>query len=489
MLDDATVEAIAGDQFPHLMAIRNRWAIYRNEIAGPLRVQDNTLDPTVVPVNDNLILPTLRTFIVKGRSYLMGRGFQVEIGKQSGGGADEWLDALQRRNMYRQKLLNQATNGAVAGHNFVKFNPDPSNTKSLAHRLTVLDPANVTPLWSADDHEDIWAYRIRLSTVDRATNRPMLHQQDIVRADNGESWEIREYVAKLPADAIDGDGNYVPRKDQRFQWTELAEKQVVWPFPWAPIFHCQNLPAPNQVWGESDIEGGVDALSYGLTRIASNTNRIIRHHAHPKTIAKGVELAEWDNSIDGVTMVPEDADVYNLEMQSDLGATLSFFETLLDLLHEAARVPRIATGKVDGIGNLSSLAMQILYGPLLEATEDKRSTYGPMQEQMFERVLEYAGFDIAGDIVTVQFPNPLPKDEKADAEASEARERAGFSQRTEIERLGGDPETEFANRLEEQALNPDMFGIGDRLDEQAQDMAPDTVSDDTTADTEAAPDN
>lgn len=458
MLEDSVIDAIVGDDFTRLVSNRNRWDIYEGNLKLPLKVDEES------GANDNILLPILRTFIQKSRSFLFGKPFSLDFGSLAGGDADQWLSEMMRRNRYRSLALKQATNGGVTGDNIVKFIPDPTDVKSLKHRFAVMDPSNVRAVWEPDDHEDIWAWIVQTNTV-RRDGRPVMRRDEWIRNDQRTSWEWARYEAELSKTDFDKHGNYVPRKDQRFRWSQIIKPQR-WDYAWAPFFHCQNLPAPNCFHGESDIENAVQNLSDALVRIASNTGKTIRHFAHPKTVALGVNTNEWDNAI-GKPFVSEneDAKVFNLEMQSDLSSTLQFFELLLEMLHEAARIPRVATGKIDNIGQLSGLALKILYGPLLELTSDKEVTYGDMQIEMFERVLEYGKFDVPDGSMTIKFPDPLPQDEKTQAEVAKAKQDAGFSQRTTIEEMGGNPDTEFENRAEEQANHPDTFGLLQRVAE------------------------
>ena len=57
---------------------------------------------------------------------------------------------------------------------------------------------------------------------------------------------------------------------------------------------------------------------------------------------------------------------------------------------EAARVGvrvEVSVGKVDNIGALSGVALEILYQPLMELTYVKQMTYGPLLEEVNRRAL------------------------------------------------------------------------------------------------------
>lgn len=462
MIDDSVIEAITGEEIDRLIRHRACWDIYNGDIKRPLTVEHDAPD-------DNVLLPVLRNAVVKSRSFLMGKPCEYPIGNLS---ADDnpvrYLDELRRRWEWGARMLEAATNGGVTGDCYLQFVPDPSNPMSLDHRVVVLDPSNVTPVWEPDDFTDIWCWRIRANTVNR-DGKPVIRERQWVRADNRESWTWETYEAPLSIEDLDRKGRYQPTRGKRFRWRKV-DGPTVWPYTWAPFFHAQNLPVPNQYWGESDITTSVENLARSLVRAASHANKTLRHYAHPKTVALGLQLDEWDTSI-GRPLVSanEDGKVFNLEMQSDGTATMAFLDFLQDQLQEALRIPRVASGKFDTVGQLSGLAIKLLFGPLLELTADKQTMYGPMKRDLFQRVLEYSGLALEDQFVSVQWPDPLPADELTEAQTARAQQDAGASERTTLTRLGFDPETEFENRDEERLQNPDTFGMLQRIGE---DQAP-----------------
>ena len=77
-------------------------------------------------------------------------------------------------------------------------------------------------------------------------------------------------------------------------------------------------------------------------------------------------------------------------MQSDLTSSLAYYARLKEALHEVSRVPEVATGKLESTGALSGVALQLLYGPLVQATEAKRLTYGEMLTELNLRSWKWA---------------------------------------------------------------------------------------------------
>ena len=114
-------------------------------------------------------------------------------------------------------------------------------------------------------------------------------------------------------------------------------------------------------------------------------------------------------------------------------------------LHEISRVPEITAGRLDNIGNLSGLALKILYGPLIRKTETKRRLYGAMVQQIAANVCELGGLGQVGD-VEIRWPEIVPEDPGAQAATAEALQRAGVSVDTSLAEIGYDPAQEADRR-------------------------------------------
>src|SRR5690606_10543777 len=108
-------------------------------------------------------------------------------------------------------------------------------------------------------------------------------------------------------------------QNQRKEWIELTRDN--WDFPFAPIVDWANQSRPHTYYGQTSLTN--PGLNDSINFVASNTARIIKFHAHPKSIGKGVDPDKIvETPIDGFYAIPDNADVYNLEMQSDLMSSM-----------------------------------------------------------------------------------------------------------------------------------------------------------------------
>jgi hypothetical protein len=319
-------------------------------------------------------------------------------------------------------LQKLAINGGVCGTAFVKIKIEAGQ---VYPRLVVLDPETVSVRWQADDIDRIVEYKIQYVSKDPYTGKPVGIRQ-LIEPD-GAGWLITDQVGDL----------------QNLRWQTVIEER--WPYPFSPVVYCQNLPAPNEFWGISDLEDDVVGVMYGINFVLSNMARIIRFHAHPKTWGRGFMASEIKVDVDGTIILPNpDAQLANLEMSSDLGSSLNLFLRLKESLHEVSRIPEVATGKLESAGGLSGLALQILYQPLLEKTETKRITYGDMLEELAENLLVIGG--LGEQEVSLLWQEMLPSDPMQERQAALLDKQLGVSDDTLMQKFGYDPDDERAKR-------------------------------------------
>ncbi len=334
---------------------------------------------------------------------------------------EKYLDEVWDANHRMTTLQKLALNGAVCGHTFMKVLD--RRAQRLPPRIVVLDPATVTPTHDPDDIETVAAYRIQYPAMDAATGKPVTVRQLIQQ--DGARWHITD------------------------QWSEpdsntwITTGEAVWPFSWSPVRDSQNLPAPNAYWGVADLEDDVLAANNAINFAVSNLARILRIHAHPKTWGSGFAADKLDISADETIILPSaDSKLANLEMLSDLSSSIEFYKRLKDALHGVSRVPEVATGKLDAAGNISGVALQILYGPLVEKTETKRRLYGDMLTDLNRHLLEMGGFG-AGHKVLNKWPELLPGDPLGEAQTLLLHEQLGVaSKETIAAKLGYDWQSE-----------------------------------------------
>jgi hypothetical protein len=385
---------------------------YRGHHRRPLVVKANQAD-------DNIILNYSRRVVDKGVAFLFGPDLTFEVGDEGEeSAADEWLARCWGPEETRRRtLLDLSVNGGVTGTPFLRLYA-PERPGELP-RLASLNPTLMDIITHDDDMDDVVAYHMVWKSGKGSEAMWKRHRMD--RQANG-TWLISEEV------------------HSRGGVWQLAQ-ETPWPWTFAPVFWCQNLPHPNEVWGISDLEEA--DINDGINWVASNINRILRYHAHPKTVGIGfMPEAIQNTSVDGMWSINvPGANVFNLEMQSDLASAYQMLMALKEAYAKTTGVPDLDPDKVN-VGALSGFALRILYGDLLDKTRVKRVTYGAMLNAVNAALLEMGGFDGSMPVRCV-WGEPLPGNEAEEVAALSADRKNGGSLTTYLERRGYDPEREL----------------------------------------------
>jgi hypothetical protein len=389
------------------------WDYYRGKHRRPLVIKPGQ-------ANDNVIVNYSRRVVDKSVAFLFGKpvGFEVQDERQ-----EEYLTQVwgtdEQKAMFLQEI---GINGGVCGTSFVRLYP--AETRNTLPRIVTLNSGLMDIVTNPDDIDMIVSYRI----VWQSGEAWKRHRIDL--QENG-TWMIAEEVSERGAN----------------QWRLVDE--TAWPWQFAPIFWCQNRPNPVDIWGISDLEEADmnDAINF----TASNISRILRYHAHPRTIGTGFSAAELQNTaVDQFWSIPKaDASVFNLEMQSDLASAYQFWAGLREAFSKITGVPDLDPEKVN-VGQLSGFALRILYSDLIELTSVKRNTYGEMLAGLNAAMLEMAGLGANVD-VRVTWEDPLPADQASNVQLLALDRQQGLSLESYLEQRGYDPDRELERIQQERA--------------------------------------
>lgn len=407
--------------------IRASWDAYYGTNPDPLKKRAGE-------VNDNVRINYARLVVDAGVAHLFGDELMISAPEDAPEQAQEALDQLIKVNGGGLLWQRAGTSGAIGGTFYYRLLARPD----APPRITCVDPASVDVEWEPSDYETVTAYKVTWLEEDTANANTVVRRQ-LIQPD-GPNWII------VDQKAIEGG------------WMTLGEE--VWPYSWPPMGHCQNLPSPHEVYGLSDLEPDVLRLCTSIERTASNINRILRLYAHPRTWGRMVgEALNVDANPGSIIQLQHpEAELHNLEMQSDLGSSIEMYRRLVAALHETTRIPEVATGKLDSAGQLSSLALRILYMPLIQKTESKRRTYGHAIQQMLTRSLEIMGYE--GVEPEITWPELLPTDPMMERQVAVLDEQLGVSRPTILAALGYDPANEAALAQEQQQAQDAAFNQG-----------------------------
>ncbi|MCI0710476.1 MAG: phage portal protein [Chloroflexi bacterium] len=327
--------------------------------------------------DDNVILNLCRQVVDRTVAFLVPDFPSLELHESADTDREKWLRGVWQANQNAVLLASMAINGALDGHVFARVVPDKPFP-----RIVNLNGANVIAFWDADDYHNVLWYELRW-TVGRKTYR-----QDVVR--DGGRWLIRDYL-------LHGS-----------RW-ELQD-EVIWPHALGPIIDWQHGLHPVEFYGRNELSHA--HLNDLINKVASDTARILRFHAYPRTIGTGFEAANVQPSgIDDFWVIPDkSAQVFNLEMQSDLSSSLRFLQLLADSFLAESRVTML-NGDPQHFKGVTNLGVRVAYMDQIAKTEMLRRQYTAAIQHISQRLLMLGGheFDV---MVNVHWGEPLPVDRR-----------------------------------------------------------------------------
>ena len=342
--------------------------------------------------DDNVLLNFVGLAVDRSVSRLFRGGVKWVL-PEGAEAQQEYLDKLWELNKKRIILYQLGLHGAVYGTSYFKLIPDgllDPYTADTYPRLIPLDPEIIRIKTDPQDANMVNEYRIEYTVIEPLPdgfNTREVSYREITRRDRAGDYTdvmrrgywIVEYYQKV------GFG----------QWTK-SQADVIWQYDFPPIIHCKNLPSLKSCYGDSDIDDAINVQDKE-NFIVSNAGKIVKHHAHPKTIVTGASTADikrLDDSPESSFYAINKPDVKaaNLEMQSDLASSRGLAQDLRQSIFDIAREVDMA-GVKDKLGQLTNFGLRVLYTDAIDKNDTKRQLYGDMLRELNRRLLVLAGFD------------------------------------------------------------------------------------------------
>ena len=445
------------------------WTAYHGELADPLKVDKDQ-------PNDNVKPNRCAPIVDKGVSFLFGQVLKIEAPDASGEGVpdddedgdsdpiQDYLDDCWGDDDDRMTLLSMlGTNGGVCGQVFVKI--VPAQEEDGYPRLINLDPQLVTPVTAPDDCQLVLAYIIEYPTSNDYQWKQIVSRVDLHSVIGNPfeppqlnpTWTITNFSRKATtsgAGAIAG------------HWEQIGASED-WPYPFPNIFTCQNLPNPNEFWGKPDLTPDLIRMNKVLNFLESNIARIIKYHGHPLTWAKGLHAEQIAMGPDDMLVLQADqAEIGKLDPMENFSGLLAVVEDIRSSMDEQSRVPAVALGRLTELpkGNISGVALALLFQPLIELTTAKRRLYGRLIRDVSKASLVISGKIDVTDFddypINLHWQGLLPNDDLAAAQTSLIYKQLGISDSTILQSLGFDPDEEMEKSADEDAKKMTLYSQG-----------------------------
>lgn len=419
---------LVGEEAERLKEYKRAWEYYWGETEDTIEVEPGEPD-------DNVRLNVVQMSVDAGTDFLFGQDFTMDLESSDEG---EVPDEPQQyvRNAWEASggsilLQDTRTNGAICGTAFVKIQvEDGQPLRAQPPRLIGLDPSTVGVTLDQHDRERVIAYRITWSG----------------RTENGEIAAFRQRIERDGIKWVIYDEESAGLSS-KWRITDTTE----WNYEFSPIVHCKNMPAPNEFHGRPDITADLLDLQLAINAVASDGRHISRLLGHPLVWFSGVSASQLSAKPGDAVVLPQGGNVGVAGVPATPDGQLALLEKYKSIFHEQVRVPEIVAGRLDNVGQLSGLALRILYGPLVRRTLTQRQFYGEGRGLIGEvnrRILRMAEFEEFS--TAIRWPDIVPNDEGEDARAAQEKQRAGVSRETSLGELGYDAEEEALKREKEQ---------------------------------------
>src|SRR5258708_327506 len=359
--------------------VENAWKAYEGDFKKPFDKMPDEPDM-------NIISNRVVEFVNASNDFLFAKELQITCDEGSPANAQQFIDDTWGRKETRIPfLLRLGLNGAMAGSAFLRIVPGRKKGK---FRLVEIDPCIINVKTAPQDCLTVLLYcieygidgkdangkpnrtyyREEISRIDPTEEDPFGYEDmDADGLDSDVTWSIQHWTQQISSGMAPKSGDWIP-----------AGEPYIWPYPFSPIFSCQNLPRPNSFWGYPDVMPSVIELNDSLNLVQSSINieRKIRRLLVGRGMGEGTIRAEPGKILQ--TQLPEQM-IEAVQVASTTADDIAFAANLRSDIDEEVSIPGVATGRIDLLPRgITGIAIELLYGPALKKTDKKRCTYGEM---------------------------------------------------------------------------------------------------------------
>jgi len=247
-----------------------------------------------------------------------------------------------------------------------------------------------------------------------------------------------------------------------------------------PVYIIPNNPGLGMVWGYSDLDDLIPIIDE-LNKKYSDSSDALRFEMFAITIllnmkgftdAKNKESrpktkpgAVWRLMAEAGPQGEKKGDIFKLESSFAYRETLKeHIEKLTNILFELSDVIEVNPAVVSKLGNLSGVALKLMFASMISKTNVKNTIWKPKLAQIYSDALKmksvYENYAYPEDLnIEVIIHSQIPLNEKEEVEIATMKLAAGLTSiRAEMDNMGvEDPEALMAEILEEQNKNQEAY--------------------------------
>jgi hypothetical protein len=436
--------------------IAEAWTAYDGELDPPLEPMEDQPD-------DNVLTNRCKQVVRRAAAFLFGKELEISCEEGAPQEAQDLINTVWDIKEKRIPLLIRLRmNGGISGCAFLRIVP---GRQKGTFRLVEIDPSTIFLKTAPQDCQTVLLYCIEYSEEGIHLGKPtaIYYREEIRRIDPEYQTDTQEALLAAAIDQnVTWEIQHWTRIGDRGPW-EATGDPIPWPYPFSPIFYCQNLARPNTVWGEADLTPDLIKLNEALNLTSSSINRNIKIYGQPVLWGKGLGESQLDIVPGKIIILPPvaEATLGSVTITTDLTSALAFAEDLRSDIDELSSVPGVATGRLKDMprGNVSGIALELLFMSLISKTDEQRCTYGALILDVSTALLKLANMN--SEIkMTLGWQSPLPHDDLQALQAAVLKKQIGISDATIQREQGYDPEEERALSQSEDAQKLVDFSQG-----------------------------
>lgn len=319
-------------------------------------------------------LPLAKTVVNRGAKWLFGKPITLNCaGNET---LETFLRDAWKANRMDTRLPAVARNGALDGGVALKFSYDETNEKKLIIQpLSIVD--QVRFFYDPHDRDNLLMARVQYPYFDAAAGKTFWYREEWT-ADQEVHYEpvADEDLNKF---SILSNNNF----GDTYQGWKISSEEPN-PFGLIPIVHIRNIEN-DDIWGGGDLLDLYRVMDrINLTyHLMDRSNQFDSEH-NPIFIDADLDEQDIDRPLqpgEPLTLESKEgehqAKVHFPEARGSLRpAMMEYAKDLRRQVLAAASSVEVDSAEITNKGNLTSAVLQQIYLPLIEATEEKRKTYG-----------------------------------------------------------------------------------------------------------------
>ncbi|MBS0190637.1 MAG: phage portal protein [Phycisphaerales bacterium] len=300
-------------------------------------------------------------------------------------------------------------------------------------RVEVIDPRRGIPLTNPSDYRRLLGYIVHFEREENRAERPSLLSALLAqprRARNSHT------------EIISADFHHI------YENQRLAESaETPWTRGKLPVVHIQNVSQPFHYSGIGEVEPLIPLQDELNTRQSDRAHRLAMQ-SFKMYLVKGI-AGDSLTVGPGIMISSDDPHASVQEFGGDSAAPSeeAHFESVRNAMDKISGVPPLATGVVQGkVGNLSSaMALKVTLMGLLSRTARKQVTYGrglAEASRLLLAALDHLDILKTDEIdrgVRIEWPDPLPTDDREQVQTAETKLRIGVDKQRVLQELGYTP--------------------------------------------------